>query len=147
MMKRLIILASLIILIAITGSFIWSFLLHENNDFTVSITAFSIGVVTFFGVIGLNRSPPGKQVLKDDNLRTAIACSLVISYLFIVCFTAFVGNPDTAGEVTREFVKSFANVIGVTIAFYFGASAVTEIFSKEKQGDMGSVAKSEEKVE
>src|SRR4030095_12818017 len=101
-------------------------------DFVVGITAFSIGVVTFFGVAGLNRSVKNQQVLRGERLRTSIACSLVLSYLFMVSFTTFVGNALEAGEVTKTFVESFSSVIGITIAFYFGTSAATQIFGKEK---------------
>lgn len=131
MTKYLVMLTSILILIAIIGSVAWSVFLHENYDFVVSVTAFSVGVITFFGVIGVNRSARGQQALGGENLRTAIACSLVISYLFIVCFTTFVANPKTAGAVTQEFVKSFSNIIGITIAFYFGASAAAQIAEKK----------------
>jgi hypothetical protein len=49
-------LTSLLILFAVAGSWLWSVMLQENHDFVVSVTAFSIGVITFFGVIGLNLS-------------------------------------------------------------------------------------------
>jgi hypothetical protein len=145
MTKHLMRLAGILILIAIAGSALWSFFPRTeddpktpriiekgpNIDFVVGITAFSIGVVTFFGVAGLNRSVKNQQVLKGERLRTSIACSLVLSYLFMVSFTTFVGNSPIAGEVTQKFVESFSSVIGITIAFYFGTSAATQIFGKE----------------
>lgn len=143
MTRHLIVLTILLILVAVTGSLVWSVMLHENHDFVVSVTAFSVGVITFFGVIALNRGTRGQQILKAENLRTAIACSLVISYLFIVCFTTFVRTADTTGEVSQEFVKSFSNVIGITIAFYFGASAATQIFDRNRQAGVESVTKNE----
>ena len=60
------------------------------RPFVVSVTAFSIGVMTFFGVTALNPSTEDSRAFRDENLRTAIAASLVFTYLFIVCFTAFV---------------------------------------------------------
>jgi hypothetical protein len=55
-----------------------------------------------------------------------------LTYLFIVCFSAFVRTaPESeTGKVTLDFMHSFSQIIGVTIAFYFGASAVTEIFAR-----------------
>ena len=135
MTRPLIGLAGLLILIAILGSAVWAFFLGKdrwNLDFVVGVTAFSIGVVTFFGVTALNRSAQEQQVLNDERLRTAIACSLVMSYLFMVGFTTFVGNALTVGPVTQEFIRSFASVIGITIAFYFGASAAVQIFGRGK---------------
>ena len=125
-------LAIILIIIAIVGPLFWSFRLVPESDFVVSATAFSIGVMTFFGVTALNRSTEDSRAFREENLRTAIAASLVFTYLFIVCFTAFVRSADTAGAVTREFMQSFSQVISVTIAFYFGATAATQIFGKRK---------------
>src|SRR5207253_2264022 len=53
MTRPLIGLAALLILIAILGSAVWSFFPGRERwdvDFVVGVTAFSIGVVTFFGV-------------------------------------------------------------------------------------------------
>jgi hypothetical protein len=125
-------LAIILILIAIVGPLFWSFRLVPESDFIVSATAFSIAVMTFFGVTALNRSTEDTKAFREENLRTAIAASLVFTYLFIVCFTAFVRSAETAGVVTKEFMQSFSQVISVTIAFYFGATAATQIFGKRK---------------
>ena len=99
-------------------------------DFLVGMTAFSIAVVTFFGVLRLNRSAPDQALIMDaERLRTALACSLVITYLYIVCFTTFVRSATETGGVTQSFIQSFSNVIGIAVAFYFGASAATQIFA------------------
>jgi hypothetical protein len=138
MIKPLAGLACMLILIAMLGSTLWAFLsrwgrLEEwNADFIIGVTAFSIGVVTFFGVTALNRAAQEPQAIDDERLRTAVACSLVISYLYMVAFTTFVGNAPTIGPVTKEFIESFSSVIGITIAFYFGASAATQIFGRGK---------------
>ncbi len=125
-------LATILIVLAVVGSLLWSFRLVPESDFVISVTAFSIGVVTFFGITDLNRSAEGSRLFREEDLRTAIAGSLVVTYLFIVCFTSFVRSADTAGIVTREFIQSFSQVISVTIAFYFGATAATQIFGKRK---------------
>jgi len=104
-------LASILIIVAIAGSLFWSFRLVPESDFVVSVTAFSIGVVTFFGITELNRSAEDSRVFREENLRTAIAGSLVVTYLFIVCFTSFVRSAETAGLVTKEFIQSFSQVI------------------------------------
>ena len=127
-------LASILIVIAIAGPLFWAFRLVPESDFIVSVTAFSIGVVTFFGITDLNRSAADSRMLREENLRTAIAGALVITYLFIVCFASFVRSAETAGMVTKGFIQSFSQVISVTIAFYFGATAATQIFGK-RNGD------------
>jgi hypothetical protein len=125
-------LASILIIISIAGPLFWSFRLVPEGDFVISVTAFSIGVVTFFGVTDLDRSAEDSKVYREESLRTAIAASLVVTYLFIVCFTSFVKSAETAGVVTKEFIQSFSQVISVTIAFYFGATAATQIFRKQR---------------
>lgn len=136
-------LASILIAIAIAGPLFWSFRLVPESDFIVSVTAFSIGIVTFFGITDLNRSAADSRVFREENLRTAIAGALVVTYLFIVCFASFVRSAETAGMVTKEFIQSFSQVISVTIAFYFGATAAAQIFGKRKSNEQE--AKSEEK--
>lgn len=143
-MKNSLRLTGVIILIAITGPLLWTLFFDEKHDVIVSVTAFAIGVVTFFGVAELSRSD-NKEAFKGESLRTAIACSLVLSYLFIVCVSVFNVTPKEVGGVTQEMVKSFSNVIGVTIAFYFGASAATQIFS-EKKDDGGDKKNNEKNV-
>jgi len=128
-------LAGVLIVIAIIGPLVWSVVLKQQHDFVISITVFAIGVVTFFGITDMNRSNQDRNILSGENLRTAIACSLIISYLFIVCFTTFVKTAEVTGGVTQEFVNSFSEVIGITIAFYFGASAAAQIFAKAKRDD------------
>ena|SRR3989442_12199735 len=131
-------LASTLIVIAIAGPLFWSFRLVPESDFVVSVTAFSIGVVTFFGITDLNRSAEGNGVFREEHLRTAIAGSLVVTYLFIVCFSSFVRSAETAGVVTKEFIQSFSQVISVTIAFYFGATAATQIFGRRRGNEQGT---------
>lgn len=136
MTRQLLNLAAILILLAIVGSAVWSFFPRDqfsaNVDFIIGVTAFAIGVVTFFGIAGLNRSPQDPPLLTDERLRTAIACGLLMSYLYMVTFTTFVANALKVGEVTKAFVESFSSVMGITIAFYFGASAATQIFAKDK---------------
>lgn len=136
MTKQLTQLAGILILIAVLGSALWSFfprnIANANLDFILGATAFAIGVSTFFGVTGLNRSPQDPPFLTDERLRTAIACALLMSYLYMVTFTTFVANALQVGEVTKTFVESFSSVMGITIAFYFGASAATQIFGRDK---------------
>lgn len=133
-------LATILIVIAIAGPLFWSFRLVPESDFVVSVTAFAIGVATFFGITALNRSAADSKVFREETLRTAIAGALVVTYLFIVCFCSFVRSAETAGLVTREFIQSFSQVISVTIAFYFSATAATQIFGKRRGGeeDIGS---------
>ena len=150
MMKDLKQITLTLIIIALVGSAIWAviqplFVVTQQApqsgirlfktldlDFLIGIIAFSIAVITFFGVIQLNRSAADQTLLMEgERLKTAMACSLVITYLYIVCFTTFVKSSTETGGVTQAFIQSFSNVIGITIAFYFGASAATQIFASK----------------
>ena len=128
-------LAGALIAIAVVGPLLWSLDPFPDSDFIVSVTAFSIGIVAFLGIADLNRSAGDRRVFRDENLRTALAGSLVVTYLFIVCFSSFVMSAEIAGVVTKEFIQSFSQVISVTIAFYFGATAATQIFGRRKDGE------------
>jgi hypothetical protein len=125
-------LAGILIVIAVVGPLVWTYRLFPESDFVVSVTAFAIGVVTFLGVMDLNRSTRADTNFRDENVRASLACSLVLTYLFIVCFTAFVRTaPESeTGKVTLDFMHSFSQIIGVTIAFYFGASAIAQVFAR-----------------
>jgi hypothetical protein len=129
-MDRLIKLAGILLGVAVAGTSLWSFFprVGPNVDYIVGLTAFAIGVIAFFGIAGFDRSPDA-QVFTGERLRTSIACALLLSYLFMVSFTTFVGNAMQVGPVTERFVDSFSSVVGITIAFYFGTSAATQIFA------------------
>lgn len=136
MTKHMMRLAGILICIAIVGSALWSYFEQKvgdvDIDFVIGVTAFSIGVVTFFGMAALNPPNQDRRIFTTERLRTSIACSLMMSYLYIVSFTTFVKNSNDVGGVTKAFVASYSSVIGITIAFYFGASAAVQIFGKEK---------------
>jgi hypothetical protein len=76
-------LATMLMIISFSGPLVWAFVANLrlfDADFIVSATAFTVGVVTFFGVTELNRSSEDRRVFREENLRTAIASSLVLSY-------------------------------------------------------------------
>lgn len=131
MVRRLIILALIVIAVALTGSLIWSFVLSSKHDTVLALTAFSVSVVTFFGVITINRPREGKWSVGKENLRSAIASCVVITYVFLLTFTTFVGSPDEMSELTESYTQMLSNITGVTLAFYFTASAAVEIFGKK----------------
>ncbi len=120
-------LAIILVIMAFAGPVVWNYRPFPESDFIISMTAFSIGVLTFFGTMELSRPPQDDRPFKEGSMRTAIASSLITTYLFIVSFTAFVKSAPEAGAVTKEFMQSFSQVITFTIAFYFGASAIGQM--------------------
>lgn len=131
MVRRLTILTLIVIGVALTGSLIWSFILNARHDTVLAVTAFSVSVVTFFGVIALNRPREGKWLVGKENLRSAIASCVVVTYVFILTFTTFAGSPNEMSELTQSYTEMLSNITGVTLAFYFTASAAVEIFGKK----------------
>ena len=63
--------------------------------------------MTFFGIAEMNRAAEDGRLFRDENLRTAIASSLVLTYLFIVCFTAFVKSSSEAGGGDQGIYPEF----------------------------------------
>jgi hypothetical protein len=71
------------------------------------------------------------NLLSKGSLRTAIAASIVVTYLFMLSLLSFYRTPGSVGILTQTFVENFTALVGVTIAFYFGASTAVQIFGKE----------------
>lgn len=122
MIKRLFAIGLLNIVFAVTGGVLWSFVFAGKHNTVLGITTFCIAVTTFFGVMALNNSTT-KGRLNKESLQTAIASTIVITYICILCFSVFLNTPSEMGALTQSFVTTLSNVVGVTIVFYFSASA------------------------
>jgi hypothetical protein len=125
-------LALILFIIAATGTLIWDFGYNGDHDTILGLTTFSIGLTTLFGFMMLSNSRTRDWSLTRGGLRGAIAASIVVTYLFLVGLTTFLETPERVSEVTKSFISSFTGVVGVTIAFYFGASAVVQALGKEE---------------
>ena len=148
MIDRLLKLTMTIVWIACLGGLIWNFSnllfgIKEKQDIFFFLTAFSISVVTFFGIIIIYESRdiqyPFKEIrpLNKETLRTAISGCILITYLFIFCyFISFKGSNDI-GPVTASLLNTFTNMVGVITAFYLGTSAAIQILSNRDSNDGG----------
>jgi hypothetical protein len=134
MTRKLIALALITVAVAAIGILVWSFVFKGDYDVILGLTLFTIAATTFYGAMVLNQLSKSKRSLEETDLRTAIASSLVVSYLFILCISAFTKGPTEVGKLTDTFVTSFTGLVGTTIAFYFGAQAATQIFGKKDSG-------------
>jgi len=132
MITRLFWLTLILFIIATTGTLIWDFVFHGDHDTILGLTAFTIGLTTLFGFMLLSKYRTRDWSLTRGGLRDAIAASIVVTYLFMVGFTTFLETPERVSEITKSFISSFTGVVGVTIAFYFGASAVVQVLGKEE---------------
>ena len=91
----------------------------------LSFMAAAVGIVTFFGLLwlvcGLNNG-----ILPDQGLRTSITVAVITVYLVVVGEVAFFGKNVELAPVTDLMLTSFTSIVGVVVAFFFGASAYVE---------------------
>ena len=150
MTKQLIRLALIIIAIALAGTLIWDFGFESRgqtgHDTILGLTVFAIATVTFFGFLVIGESQGEGWSPAKGGMRTAIAASIVITYLFLLCFETYLVPPKDVSSITKSFIDSFTGIVGVTIAFYFGASATLQALGKNDASEKGG-KKEEEKKE
>ena len=141
MSKRLFTIALLVVAIASAGVLIWDFVLDTGHDAVLGATAFAVAMTTFFGIMMLGDSLGGKWSLTKGGMRTAIAGSVVVTYLFLVSFYSFVVYGGELPAITKSLLDSFTGIVGITIAFYFGTEAVLQALGKEETSERESTAK------
>jgi hypothetical protein len=141
--KALLTLNFAIILIALLGLLLWEFV-FKDHIIVVAMTIFIISITTFFGVMRIG-IPKTSKTINVGSMRRGIAASIVVTYLFMLCILTFYKTPAEIGVISRTFIESFTSLVGITIAFYFGASAATEIFGKKDSQEEESAPKQEGK--
>jgi hypothetical protein len=136
------ILAIIVVLIATTGTLIWDFVFEargqQGHDTILGLTVFAISAATFFGFLIIGYSVGGGKSLNKGGLRTAIAAAIVVTYLFMVCFETFLVPPSQVSPITEAYLQSFTSIAGITIAFYFGASAALQALGKDEADEKES---------
>jgi hypothetical protein len=81
----------------------------------------------FVGMLALSQVPNHTWQLTETSMRTAIASAIVAEYLALISMVTFsVGGPEQLSPIARTLVSSFTSIVGIVIAFYFGASAFVE---------------------
>ena len=98
-----------------------------DKDIPLGIASIATGLVTFFWLIGWARKR-SEPTDRDGMLRAAVAGAIVMQYLSMVGTATFfnVGSED-ASNITQTLVSSFTAIVGIVIAFFFGASAYIEV--------------------
>jgi len=85
------------------------------------------GIIAFFGLYDIGLGDDKSQQNKEAALRFAIAGAIVFEYLVMVGIVAFFKEgPDELPLITQAVISNFTAIVGVVIAFYFGASAYIE---------------------
>jgi hypothetical protein len=142
MTKRLVALTITLVTLALIGGGLWSFVFHGSHDTILSMTSFAIGTTAFFGIIAASQSSDSKGFFSKDHLRTAITGAVLITYLFILCFSVFIKTPSEMSQLTTSLINSLTSLVTVTIAFYFGASAAVQILGKSETNKENSKTES-----
>lgn len=99
----------------------------------LSLMAAAIGILTFFGFLWFI-STLNNGALPDQGLRTSITIAVVTVYLVIVGEVAFFAKSIELSEITNQMLTSFTSIVGVVVAFFFGASAYVEGQKIRKDG-------------
>jgi len=98
-----------------------------DKDIPLGIASIATGLVTFFWLIGWARLR-SEPTDRDGMLRAAVAGAIVMQYLSMVGTATFfdVGSKGMS-NITQTLVSSFTAIVGIVIAFFFGASAYIEV--------------------
>jgi len=94
-------------------------------------------MIAFVGMLMLAREPNGSWRLSESAMRTAIASAFIAEYIALLSMVAFSKAGGELSQVGEKLVTSFTNLVGVVVAFYFGASAYVEgrRLSTERRAD------------
>ena len=96
----------------------------------LAFATIAAGVITFFYCVSARGFTSGGE----GRMRGAIASAIIVQYIVMVGFVAYF-TPSYSKEqqldaVAAMLIPSFTSIVGVVIAFYFGASVYVEAQNK-----------------
>jgi hypothetical protein len=119
-----VLMAAVITLLTAVGAYL-AVLWDTNAPYLV--VAVGTAATCFFGLLILTQTKDEEWVLTEETMRTAIAGTIVVVYLVLVGIVAFfVVGPTNLPGITQTMVTNFTTIVGIVIAFYFGASAYVQ---------------------
>jgi hypothetical protein len=129
------VMAILVILVSGIGMFLAVYL---DTDAPQSVVLAAVAMISFVGLMALTQGDGKRWELTEGAMRTAIAGTIVIVYLVLVGIVAFfkVGPKELPG-ISQTLVTNFTTIVGVVIAFYFGASAYVQARAKDGRSEGG----------
>lgn len=129
--------------------------IHTQNTNVRGTLVFSVSaaaLITFFSFASSSRGSSADTPTNEGAFRRAVAASIVVEYILLVGTFAFwkddPNDPSSKlAETTKLLLTHFTTIVGVVIAFYFGASAYVEAKSRTQRdgsqaGGSASVAQS-----
>ena len=93
-----------------------------------AFSTIAASLITFFWFIPGVRA--GDTAVDEAQQRKAIASAIVVQYLILVGSFAFWTEKQPLPDVSKLLLNNFTTVVGIVIAFYFGASAYVEAKSR-----------------
>jgi protein-S-isoprenylcysteine O-methyltransferase Ste14 len=125
-------------LITLLGGVSASLQFYWGNNWPFVAMGVGTGAITFFGLLILCQTSEERWKLPEDSMRTVIAGTIVVEYLALVGTVAFFVQGEMP-PITQTMITNFTTIVGIVIAFYFGASAVLQL-QRERQENLKTKA-------
>lgn len=110
-----------------------------DNNAPLSAAIPAVASISFIGLLILTQTDEQHWQITESSLRSAIAASVVITYLVLVGIVAFfVAGPNQLPGIAQTMIANFTTIVGVVIASYFGASAYVQRRSSGQGKDKDS---------
>jgi len=113
--------------------------LEPSQVFPLAVGA--IGIITFFGFAWVTNETGGQYALHKEGMRLAIVASVIVVDLVLVTTAPFLQNQSDPGDIFASLVNQFNTIVGVVVAFYFGASAYVQVGEKQDKSNEEKEAK------
>lgn len=124
-------LAAVITLLSAAGVFL---AVYWDNNAPYIVVTVGTAATCFFGLLNLAQTDQERWEFSEASMRSAIAGTIVVVYLVLVGIVAFfVVGPRELPGITQTMVTNFTTVVGIVIAFYFGASAYVQAQREKKE--------------
>lgn len=99
------------------------YLLHNANA-SRAVAIFTIGVVSFLGMLSLGHQGARYRSFDSSEVRVAVTTAFVMVYFAVLGVFLFSGN--RVSDFGRQLVGNLTSLYAVVVGFYFASSAVVE---------------------
>jgi hypothetical protein len=103
-----------------------------QNNWPFIAMGVGTGVITFFGLLILCQTGEDRWKITGESMRTAMAGAIVVEYLTLVGTLAFFVQGQMP-PIAQTMITNFTTIVGVVIAFYFGASAFVQVQREKRE--------------
>ncbi len=133
MANQILRLGLMVVAVALVGVLVWDFGFNGDHDTILGATGFVVAAATFYGMMSLGDAIGGRWSLNKSGMRTAIAATVIVTYLYMVTVNTFVVPPKEMAAITKALIDSFTSVVTVTVTFYFGAETVLQVLERRDE--------------